>query len=210
MGDDPVTPDWSGTFTGPFAAVRARQVNAMRLAAQPVPLSFGPFSAQVVIKRFSADYQRNGFWIPYRLSCEVLPPQPGAASVGGTALAGLIGDDTASALASVADAAGQVADVAATEAAQVSGVLARMTPLANIVGMDLSPINYALNTGTGNHRGCERIWRKRRARRRSLFAQLQSGASGIGSALGAVGAGITSINGTAVAVGGKRSCGERE
>ena len=95
MGDDPVTPQWSGIFTGPFAAVRARQVNAIRLAAQPVQLSFGPFSAQVVIKRFTADYQRNGFWIPYRISCEVLPPQPGAASGGGTALAGLIGSDAA-------------------------------------------------------------------------------------------------------------------
>jgi hypothetical protein len=34
------------------------------------------------------------------------------------------------------------------------------------------------------------------------FAQLQSAASGIGSALGAVGAGISSLNGTATAVGG--------
>jgi hypothetical protein len=196
-----VTPEWRGIFTGPLAAVRARQVNAMRLAAQPVALSFGPFSAQVVIKRFSADYQRNGFWIPYRISCEVLPPQPGEADVGGTALAGLIGDDAASALASVSDAASQVADVTATAAAQASSVLARMTPLANIVGMNLSPINYALNTGTGIIAGVTNLAEAPGAAAQS-FAQFQSAASGIGSALGAVGAGVTSISGTAVAVGG--------
>ena len=201
MGDDPVTPDWMGTFTGPFAAVRARQVNAMRLAAQPVPLSFGPFSAQVVIKRFSADYQRNGFWIPYRISCEVLPPQPDAASIGGAALAGLIGDDAASALASVADAASQVADVAATAAAQASSVLARLTPLTNIVGMDLTPINYALDAGSGIVTDVTNLAEAPAAAAQS-YAQLQSAASGIGSALGAVGAGISSINGTAAAVGG--------
>ena len=200
LGDDPATPQWRGTFTGPLAAVRARQVNALRLAAQPVPLSFGPFTAQVVIKRFTASYERNGYWIPYSISCEVLPPQAGQDAVGGTALAGLIGDDAASALSSVSDAAAQVASVTATAAAQASSTLAQITPLASVIGMSLGGITAAINAGTGVVAGVTNLAQSPGAAGQAA-AQFQSARSAIQGALSAVGSGLGAITAAAASAG---------
>ncbi len=200
LGDDPAAPEWKGTFTGALAAARARQVNALRLAAQPVPLSFGPFTAQVVIKRFAASYERNGFWIPYSIACEVLPPQAEADGVGGTALAGLIGADAASALAGVSNASAQLASVATAASAQASGVLAQVTPLGSVPALNLAGIAGALGNGTSLISGVANLAQSPGAAAQAL-AQFRSAATGIGSALGAVGGGIGLIGGTAAAAG---------
>ncbi len=198
LGDDPARPEWKGCFTGPAAAARARQVNAMRLAAQPVPLSFGPFTAQVVIKRFAASYERNGYWIPYSITCEVLPPQMDGGGVGDAALAGLIGADAAGALGAVADAAGQLAGVAGTAAIQASGVLARLTQQANVAKLNLDGVTTALTNGAGIVAGAASFAQSPGIAAQAV-AQFQSASSAIGSALGVVGSGIAGITATATA-----------
>ena len=196
LGDDPARPEWKGCFTGPLAAARARQANAMRLAAQPVPLSFGPFTAQVVIKRFAASYERNGYWIPYSITCEVLPPQTDGAGVGDTALAGLIGADAAGSLSAVADAAGQLAGVATTAAMQASVLLARLTPQGNVATLNLDGVTAALGAGAGIVAGAASFGQSPGIAAQAV-AQFQSAGSGIAAALGVIGAGLAGISTTA-------------
>ena len=164
----------------------------MRLAAQPVPLSFGPFTAQVVIKRFTASYERNGFWIPYSIVCEVLPPAPGADAVGSTALAGLIGRDVTSALDSVSAAAGQIAGVATIAVMQASSVLAQMTPVSMAAAINLGGVTAALTTGTAILAGVTDIAQSPGTAAQAA-AQFQSAIAAIDQAASVVGAGLSGI-----------------
>ncbi len=194
LGDDPARPEWKGCFTGPFAAARARQVNALRLAAQPVALGFGPFTAQVMIKRFAASYERNGYWIPYSIVCEVLPPQTDGGDGGDTALAGLIGVDAASAGSAMAEASAQLAGVATVAAAQASTGLAALTPQPNAAKLNLDGVAAALTTGAGIVAGAASFAQSPGIAAQAV-AQFRAAAAGIGSALAAVGSGLGALAG---------------
>ena len=196
MGDDPVKPQWSGFLSGPSAAARGRQINALRLAAAPVKLSFGPYSVQVVVERFEAQFERSGYWIPYTIQCEVLPPLPSAQAPGGSALASLIGSSAASALGSVAAAAQQVQGVITQVASFASSVLSRITPLANLAGINLGGITNALNSGTSIVGSVTNLALAPAAAANAVVS-FQSAVSGIGGALTAVGGGLSSIGTTA-------------
>jgi hypothetical protein len=78
MGPDPADLGWSGIFTGPDAAERARILDTMRMAGLEVLLSWDAFLYTVVIESFEADY-RSPWWIPYRLSCAVVRDEAAAA-----------------------------------------------------------------------------------------------------------------------------------
>ena len=71
LGPDPADITFSGIFTGPDAAGRARQLDTLRVAGAAIPLAWDAFTYTVVIENFEADY-RSPWWIPYRLSCAVL------------------------------------------------------------------------------------------------------------------------------------------
>ncbi len=71
LGADPADINFSGIFTGPDAADRARLLDALRVAGAPLPLAWDAFIYTVIVESFEADY-RSPWWIPYRLSCTVL------------------------------------------------------------------------------------------------------------------------------------------
>ena len=71
LGPDPADIAFSGIFTGPDAADRARVLDTMRGAGTALPLAWDAFLYTVIIETFEADY-RSPWWIPYRLSCAVL------------------------------------------------------------------------------------------------------------------------------------------
>jgi hypothetical protein len=73
MGPDPRDIEFSGKILGPLAAPRARQIDAIRLAGQPVDLTWGDFSFSVVVSEFTPDYTYGGFIIPYKIKCIVIP-----------------------------------------------------------------------------------------------------------------------------------------
>lgn len=61
---------WSGILEGPDASRRAKQLYAMMLAAQAIPLAWLDQLWIVVIEEFSADDTTIG-WTPYRITCAV-------------------------------------------------------------------------------------------------------------------------------------------
>ena len=71
LGPDPADIAFSGIFTGPDAADRARLLDTLRIAGATLPLAWDAFAYTVVIETFEADY-RSPWWIPYRISCAVL------------------------------------------------------------------------------------------------------------------------------------------
>ncbi len=87
MGPDEGAISWTGYFTGPQAAARARVVDAIRRNGDQVGLSFGDYAFNVVVVHFDYDIQDRGAVISYRLRAEILPS------------AGLLVDDTAGSLA---------------------------------------------------------------------------------------------------------------
>lgn len=108
LGPDPADLAWSGIFTGPDAAERARALDLLRMEGTALPLAWDAFLYTVVIERFEADY-RSPWWIPYRLTCAVLR------------------DEAASAIQTVVSAVGDIASdlgiagpLAATASAAIS------------------------------------------------------------------------------------------
>ena len=71
LGPDPADINFSGIFTGPDAADRARLLDLLRVAGEALPLAWDAFIYTVIVESFEADY-RSPWWVPYRLSCTVL------------------------------------------------------------------------------------------------------------------------------------------
>ncbi|PZP48541.1 MAG: hypothetical protein DI601_00190 [Azospirillum brasilense] len=110
---------WSGYFQGSSAASRARRIDAMRQAGAAIRLSWADFTKRVVITEFTADYERRGNLIPYRISCVVLPSASVAAEP--RLLERLAGDVGAALGVSKADVTGLMDSVTqATDAAQAA------------------------------------------------------------------------------------------
>jgi hypothetical protein len=115
LGADPADLAWSGIFTGPDAADRARILDTLRVAGLQLLLSWDAFLYTVVIENFDADY-RSPWWIPYRLSCAVVRDEAAALVTGLLSLAPAITDDLATAGAFAATAAVAVSAPGATTA----------------------------------------------------------------------------------------------
>lgn len=71
VGRDDSLISFDGIFTGSDATLRARMLDALRVAGTPLQLNWDVFFYTVLIAEFTADY-RNGWWIPYRIVCTVL------------------------------------------------------------------------------------------------------------------------------------------
>lgn len=80
MGPDPVDISWSGIFLGGNALLRAQTVDAIRVAGQPVLLSWRNFLYLVVVRSFTPMDKQPG-WVPYSISCTVLEDQSQPAQV---------------------------------------------------------------------------------------------------------------------------------
>jgi len=112
MGRDDADIVWSGAFSGPDGADRARLLDLLRAEGGVLPLAWDAFCYLVVIARFEANYQHVN-WVPYRLVCKVVQDQTQAAVALAVSLATGLASDLAAA-GSVASAA--LAAVAASGA----------------------------------------------------------------------------------------------
>ena len=102
MGVDDGAIAWSGFFTGPAAADRARLIDAMRQAGNLVSLSFGDYFFDVVIVHFEYDLQDRGALISYRIRTEVAPATVVPNNDTSTALSTLLSSDAGSAATAIA------------------------------------------------------------------------------------------------------------
>ena len=71
MGRDDADIKWSGRFRGLLAEERAQELDALRIAGQPIPLSWSTFLYTVIIEEFLCDYQQP-FEIPYSITLKVV------------------------------------------------------------------------------------------------------------------------------------------
>ncbi len=71
MGRDDAQIAFSGIFSGSDATLRARILDELRASGLTLPLTWDVFFYTVMISEFHADY-RNGWWIPYQITCTVL------------------------------------------------------------------------------------------------------------------------------------------
>ena len=97
MGVDDGAIAWSGFFTGPMAAARARLVDAMRRSGGVVGLSFNDYAFNVVVVHFEYDLQDRGALISYRIRTETLPTNVTQTADTASAMVGGLSDDIASA-----------------------------------------------------------------------------------------------------------------
>jgi hypothetical protein len=74
MGRDDSAVKWCGIFSGSDAGARARMLDAMRVAGNPLSLSWDEFCYTVIIDSLSMEF-RNPWWIPYDISCTVVSDQ---------------------------------------------------------------------------------------------------------------------------------------
>lgn len=102
MGVDNGAITWRGFFTGPFAAARARLVDAMRQSGQLVGLSFSDYAFNVVVVHFEYDLQDRGALISYRIRTEIVPDPAVLEDDTAAGVAASLSSDIASAIVSVA------------------------------------------------------------------------------------------------------------
>lgn len=126
MGPDYEPIRLSGIWTGASAMQRCRAMDALREAAQPVPLTWGVRLYTVMIRSHRAEDRRNQTWIPYSIECEVLPTAPNPQPTAITAKAGILGDLQSAAQ----SAAGAVSSVLQP----ISGLISTAQAALNVVG----------------------------------------------------------------------------
>lgn len=98
MGGQDAQISWSGAFSGPDAADRARVLDALRVAGLPLPLSWDAFFYTVVIAELRAEYS-TPWWIPFRLVCTVVQDVAAELVEAATSLASSLAADLAQAAA---------------------------------------------------------------------------------------------------------------
>jgi hypothetical protein len=76
MGAFDVPHRWSGQFYGPSGVSRARQLDQIARAGQPVTLQWASFTYQVVVRSFECRYTQIGAWLPYTVTVESVPSKP--------------------------------------------------------------------------------------------------------------------------------------
>jgi hypothetical protein len=134
MGADPADLAWSGIFTGPDAADRARILDTLRVAGLQMLLTWDAFLYTVIIESFAADY-RSPWWIPYRVSCAVVRDEAAALVTSLLSLAPAIGDDLATAGIFATTAAAAVAAPGATTAGTAAYIAATATLNTTVTGL---------------------------------------------------------------------------
>ncbi len=130
MGAAPLRPEWSGWLSGQQALARARHLQKLAEAGQPLALSFGEFAYTVVIALFSADFCA-GPNLPYSITLEIV--RDAGATGARAARAGLV----AVAVQDIADAVTNAAGVGDDSLIAVVGTVG--AAVANGSGAGLTP-----------------------------------------------------------------------
>jgi hypothetical protein len=144
MGRADAPLEWSGMFLGDTALERARYLDGLRIAGNPLTLTWDELAYEVVIASFKAEFERF-YQIPYQISCTVLQDlnspvttiaDPGIDDLVGddmntaSGLGGLIGDGPlSSALTTLNSAIGAVSSFAGAAQSVINTVL---EPLAAV------------------------------------------------------------------------------
>lgn len=71
MGRSDADITWSGIFLGSAALQRARYLDSLRIAGQSLLFTYSQFNYRVVIKSFTANFERY-YQIPYQITLEVV------------------------------------------------------------------------------------------------------------------------------------------
>jgi hypothetical protein len=135
MGPDPADLAWSGIFTGPDAADRARILDTLRVAGLQLLLTWDAFLYTVIIESLEADY-RSPWWIPYRLSCTVVRDEAAALATSVLSLAPSIADDLATAGLFATTAALAVSAPGATTAGTAAYITATAVLNTTVTSLD--------------------------------------------------------------------------
>lgn len=158
MGRSDMPLEWSGYFMGQDALSRARYLETLRIAGQPIPLVWSELLYIVVISHFEADFQRE-WQIPYRITCVVVQnsTQP-QTSLAGPSINDLIGSDLSMAN-SLTDLIGDgplsglmgslntaISTVSSFASAAQSTINSVLTPIAAVQARASSLIASASNT----------------------------------------------------------------
>jgi hypothetical protein len=109
LGDDPEDISWNGFFLGPDAPDLANALYALEQGKELLDLTFGVYSATVVISQLDLVYKK-AFWIDYSIVCVVIDQAAGGGGVGAGVGANDIGDPNVG-NAGIANANTQLANV---------------------------------------------------------------------------------------------------
>jgi hypothetical protein len=173
MGRDDIPLSWSGIIQGAGATSRAQQIDALRIAGKQIPLAWGGLSYTVVVASFEVDYTKP-FWMPYRISCEIVAVATGAAAAAPSLLTSVTNDLSSATGINISAAYSAVTSALATAQATVG-------PLTAILGG-----SSATATLLGNLSGA--------------VTQVQSGVTAAGSLLSAIPS-VGSLSGLTTAAG---------
>ena len=137
LGPDPADLAFSGIFTGPDAADRARLLDTLRVAGATLPLAWDAFTYSVIIENFEADY-RSPWWIPYRITCTVLRDEAAALVTGIIALAPALSADLLAAGTLATTASVAVSQPTATTAGTAANAAAQASLTTTLASFDTS------------------------------------------------------------------------
>ena len=144
LGPDPADIAFSGIFTGPDAADRARLLDTLRVAGATLPLAWDAFAYTVIVEQFEADY-RSPWWIPYRLTCSVLRDEVAALVTTAIQLAPTLSADLLAAGNLAATASVAVSAPGATTAGTPANAAAQAS-----LGMTLAAYDTQIAAASGN------------------------------------------------------------
>ena len=196
IGNDPNRLTLAGTFFGPNTTTSYQGLASLRQAGTTKTLSIMGQSLLVVIVGFRYTLQQRGAVVPYSIEVEVVPQLASSLSTTGTsALASLIGPDTASAISSVTSTIAGAATYVQNTVGQVQTIAGEALPVASLVGLggplagisdDLTAAS-ALSGSATNLAGVP-------ATLSSFVTDMQSAGSGLMSAIGSAGSSVTGIS----------------
>lgn len=133
-GNDPNRIEMEGIFLGPSAQTRAEALAKIRRAGQLVRLQAAGMSIQVYVQAYRYTYEAKGAICRYFLVLELPGEAANSVAVSTSALSGLIGDDTTSALTSITSTVGTISQSVSNFAGQVQTVVGQVAPIANLIG----------------------------------------------------------------------------
>jgi hypothetical protein len=157
LGPDDDDIPWSGIFLSSDASNRADQLDQMRMAGVPLPLTFAGRSYDVVIRSFRAD-QRKQNHIPYSIVCTILnsngpnPKEPTALSQVTDDINSALGFDISDALSQAQTTLNTVAPVLTPLVALVGGTAAA-TAVASGLGTAQGFVNAGADLANGQISG---------------------------------------------------------
>jgi hypothetical protein len=135
LGPDPADINFSGIFTGPDAADRARLLDVLRVAGETLPLAWDAFIYTVIVESFEADY-RSPWWVPYRLSCTVLRDEAVSLTTAAIELAPTLSADLLSAGSFAATASAAIGVSGATTVGTTANAAAQASLGATLASID--------------------------------------------------------------------------